>query len=60
MNPFDKDNVESILDGRGDWFTACLLRLIIKADRENRIKLHMVYPEEVNCITDYLQIPRIG
>jgi hypothetical protein len=54
MNQFDKENVESILCGKGDWFTANLFRLIAKADNNNRIKLFKAFPDEVDAVHKYL------
>ena len=31
---------------KGDWYTSGLLKLLHKADRENRHKLSVVYPDE--------------
>ena len=48
LSEFDKEHIREILYGcHGDWFTAQLLRLILKADYENRAKLAVVFPEEV-------------
>jgi hypothetical protein len=47
MTEYDKQNIDKILQGEGSWFTAHLLRLIAKADRQNRDKLRMGFPEEV-------------
>jgi hypothetical protein len=35
--------------GEGDWFTAQLLRLISKADRQSRESLRKGFPEEVEA-----------
>lgn len=47
MNEHDKAHIDDIMAGYGDWFTAELLRLIAKADAENRNKLRLGFPEEV-------------
>jgi hypothetical protein len=47
MSPYDKAHVQQILLGRGDWFGAQLLRLIEKADKENREKLRLGFPDYV-------------
>lgn len=49
LSQYDKDHIQEILLGEGDWFTARLLRLIAKADWENREKLREVYPEAVEA-----------
>jgi hypothetical protein len=50
FSDFDKANIGSIVAGHGNWFTAELIRLIVKADVENRYKLSVVYPEEVAAV----------
>lgn len=47
MTDYDKTNAGKIIQGEGSWFTARLLRLIAKADSDNREKLRMGFPEEV-------------
>lgn len=47
MSQFDIDNVDAIIGGHGDWFSAKLIRLIAKADLGNRERLRMGFPEEV-------------
>lgn len=42
-----------ILAGNGDWFTAYLLRLIKKADRQNREKLNRIFPAEVAAVEEW-------
>lgn len=44
---FDIDNMENIIAGEGDWFSADLLRLIAKADLANRERIRIVYPNHV-------------
>ena len=53
LSQHDKDNLQSILCGEGDWFTACLLRLIAKADLWNRHLLGEIYPDEVKLVNDF-------
>ncbi len=53
MSEYDTEEVESILGGHGDWFTACLLRLIAKADHKNRAKLACVFSNEVALVEAY-------
>lgn len=47
LSQFDCENVVPILRGHGDWFTAQLMRLVVKADSTNRDRLAMGFPEEV-------------
>lgn len=51
---YDKDNLDRLLAGEGDWFTAQLVRLIAKADTLNRGKLRKGFPEEVEAVEQYL------
>ncbi len=51
---FDKKNLQLILEGHGDWFTAMLLRLIAKADGINREKLRAGFPGEVKAYESWL------
>jgi hypothetical protein len=55
ISEFDKKNVSHILSGHGDWFSARLLRLIMKADLTNREKLRQVYPEHVEAYEKYIR-----
>ena len=41
--------IEAAMSGRGDWFTSHLLRLIAKADEENRQKIRLGFPEHVDA-----------
>ena len=50
MSQWDKDNIEAIIHGHGDWFGAKLLRLIVKADSMNIEKLRLGFPEEVKIV----------
>lgn len=47
ISEWDQENIDAIISGHGDWFTAQLLRLINKADQVNRYKLAIIYPDEV-------------
>ena len=42
-----------ILAGYGDWFSAQLLRLIAKADYNNRERLRTAFPEHVQAYEDW-------
>lgn len=48
LSQFDIDNVDAIIGGHGSWFTAELLRLIAKADINNRQRLRVAFPDEVH------------
>jgi|TARA_R110000751_G_scaffold53054_2_gene115175 hypothetical protein len=47
------DEVQSVLDGRGNWFGAKLLRLFAKADSVNLLKLSKAYPDEGRAFDDW-------
>ena len=47
LSKYDIDNVDSILNGRGDWFSAQLLRLISKADQLNKERIRKGFPDHV-------------
>jgi len=53
MSEYDKQNIEEILGGHGDWFTAQLLRLIAKADKANIANLRIVFPKEVEAVEKF-------
>lgn len=54
VSTFDKNNLDSILSGNGDWFDAHLLRfldeVLFKADREHFRVLWMNWPEHCRQI----------
>lgn len=54
ISEFDNNNIASILDGSGDWYTAHVLRfldkVIFKADSDNFRWLWRTYPEECTLI----------
>ena len=47
LSDYDRQVLGDIVAGHGDWFTAHLLRLIAKADNENRDRIRAGFPEEV-------------
>lgn len=57
MTEFDKANVGAIIAGEGDWFNAHLLRLIAKADRPNKERLRVLYPEQVAAYEAWFNAP---
>ena len=51
LSAYDKQNVEKIVHGHGDWFSAWLIRLIaLKADDDNTELLRTVYPDHVAAV----------
>lgn len=53
ISEYDRANVQLILRGHGDWFSAELLRLIAKADSANREKLRLAFPDAVKAWEDW-------
>lgn len=53
MSEYDKEKIEVILLGHGDWFTAHLIRLIGKADTSNLELIRKGFPEEVKAVEDF-------
>ena len=53
VSDFDREHMEDIVAGYGDWFSAELLRLIVKADSENRELLRKVFPVHVKAYEDW-------
>lgn len=52
-SPHDYENIDAIMGGQGDWFSARLLRLFAKADAENRAKLATIYPAHHALFLDW-------
>lgn len=55
LSEWDRDHVTEIMWGEGDWFTAHLLRLILKADDANTAKIAQVFPDEVALVEQWTQ-----
>tara|TARA_Y100000310_G_scaffold342848_1_gene447857 strand:- start:114 stop:287 length:174 start_codon:yes stop_codon:yes gene_type:complete len=53
MSKYDETHLAEILAGEGTWFSAHLLRLIGKADKDNRAKLALGFPKEVKALEKY-------
>lgn len=51
---YDRAHVREILSGEGDWFGAMLLRLIHKADDDNRAAIREAFPEHVEAYETWL------
>jgi hypothetical protein len=54
LSEHDKEHIGEIVAGYGDWFSAELIRLIRKADVQNRARLRTVYPEHVKAVEDWM------
>ena len=50
----EKNNIDEIIRGEGDWFNAHLIRLIAKADAKNRKKLYWAFPSVVEYVHKHL------
>jgi len=57
ISDFDRQNVKAILNGHGDWFGADLLRLIARADSENRERLRLAFPSHVEAYEAWMRGP---
>jgi hypothetical protein len=47
LSEHDKQNVDRIIGGYGDWFSADLIRLISRSDFSNRERFRVMFPEHV-------------
>lgn len=54
VSEWDRANIDLIMQGHGDWFTAQLLRLCSKADRENLEKVRAGFPDVVALFEEWL------
>jgi hypothetical protein len=52
LSDFDKANIDQILSGHGDWFTAYLIRYIGGVDPESRRAVARGFPNEVAAVGD--------
>jgi len=53
LSTHDRENFGRIMEGYGDWFSAVLLRLIAKADWQNRTRLRLGFPEHVQAYEEW-------
>ena len=58
VSAHDREKMDEIMTGYGDWFSARLLRLIAKADLENRARLRLAFPEHVQAYEEWYLAPR--
>jgi hypothetical protein len=58
ISEHDREHMDEIMSGYGDWFSARLLRLIAKADIENRALLRQVFPDHVQTYEEWCLAPR--
>ena len=53
ISPYDRAHIGEILAGEGDWFTAKLLRLCSKADKDNLERIRLGFPEVVEAFENW-------
>ncbi|QNN23548.1 hypothetical protein HED60_15105 [Planctomycetales bacterium ZRK34] len=58
LSDHDRENIHAILGGEGDWFSCRLLRLIARSDVDNRRRFRLGWPEHVDAVEEYLNLPR--
>ncbi|KKL17797.1 hypothetical protein LCGC14_2481950 [marine sediment metagenome] len=54
LSEYDRNHISDLVYGHGNWFSAHLIRLIIKADMQDRAKLKQAYPEHVEAVEKWL------
>lgn len=54
ISEFDKENIDRIMGGYGDWFSARLLRLCQKADFETLAQLRLGFPDHVQLYEEWM------
>ena len=57
LSDHDRENIDAILGGEGDWFSCRLLRLIARSEINNRLRFRLGWPEHVNAVEDCLYLP---
>lgn len=59
LSQYDKENMLEIINGRGDWFTAHVIRFIDKvwwkADNNNKIILRTAFSDVVEAYEEWHQ-----
>lgn len=58
LSEFDKANIDRILAGHGDWFTAHLIRYIGATDYEGRQAVARGFSNEVKAVGDKVTTDR--
>lgn len=53
LTSYDRAHMADVLAGHGDWFSAELMRLIAKADFENKARLRLAFPDHVQAYDDW-------
>ena len=49
LSDYDRANIDNLIAGKGDWFTARLFRLMAHADPQNLERLRKGFPEEIEA-----------
>ncbi len=60
ISQYDADHVEEMFDPRNTWFGAQMMRLIAKADRENKERLRLAFPHAVAAYERWFNGPGPG
>ena len=53
ISEIDRHHIFEIVNGKGTWFGAELIRLISHADAENKAKLRLAFPDYVQAYEDW-------
>ena len=59
LSEYDREHLEDLIFGEGTWFTAHLIRLIMKADSSNFERLRLGFPEEVAAVEIWREGPGV-
>ncbi len=54
VSDWDREHINEIMMGEGDWFSAKLLRLLQKADKETREQVRKGFPDHVRLYEEWL------
>lgn len=54
ISDYDRENINEIMEGHGDWFSAQLLRLLQKADLGTREQVRRGFPDHVRLYEEWL------
>lgn len=55
ISDYDRENIDMIMDGYGDWFSAQLLRLLRKADRGTLEQVRRGFPDHVKLFEQWAE-----
>lgn len=57
ISKYDRENIDMIMDGYGDWFSAQLLRLCRKADLDTLEQIRQGFPDHVRLYEKWVKGP---